>query len=59
MNKKTKTEMTISIDIEVDNIIKQRITPLINKSAYVNNLLRKALNLTYIEINEENSLNDN
>ena len=50
MGNRTKTEITFSIDIEVLDVIKNQTTPLTNKSAYVNNLLRKALGLTYIEL---------
>ena len=50
MGKRTKKEVNYSIDIEVFDLIEKKTTPLTNKSAYINNLLRKALDLSYVKM---------
>ena len=52
MGNRKKTEITFSVDIEVVNVINENITPLTNKSAYINNLLRKALGLSYMKTDD-------
>ena len=48
MKKKKKFD-GFTLDIEVIEEIKNQKSDLVNKSAFVNNLLRKSLGMSYIE----------